>query len=897
MKKLLLSAFVAFAMLASTKALAQQGFGTNTPNKSAAVDIVSSQRGLLVPRLDLSSIVVAAPVDAPAHGLLVYNKVTSTLTGTEVANNVTPGFYYWERNNTTDETAWQGKWVRIVSSNTEKKVIVEEGNNVKVVADDAGLTTIYTVSVTGGNGNGQVLVSVPNTDPATSADEPFVSEWVDPDDFIKGVNGINVTTDALGNTNVSIGGALTKPGTTEITTNSATNSLAITGLDILDNAAFDPATQNIVVMGSDGILKEVSPKTLIEDTIDAGTLAAKKISSTGGIITINNTTELTNSVLKDIELGIADKSIGVEKLNPGTAAPGQIATVVEITPGTNEIKYVDPSTAIGKDLTTDNIIGVGADNNAASATTANLLEGSVLTPTYLKIKDNSITALQIGTGAVGANELATGAVTADKLSTKDSENGTAAPANTVPVANSNGTVTYKTVAEVAGEDLTTDGKIVIGATGNSQSLTDAVLVATHLRIAPESITSADILNGTIESADIKDGTITTTDIKAPNSSTDNNLDGDENMVMVTDTNGDVKWIAQSALANKDNYTFTAPLSKDAGTLNTTTGGTDYNVTIATASATTLGVVKQADTNPEIAIDADGSLSVNEANVNLSGDVTGSLNATKVGAIQGTAVSATPPTSTNNVLKYVDGTGGAAGQWVPSQLQGTDINGAALSSSSITVTPASGTTNVALLEALTIDITPGTAGQILTTIGALGSETTTWSSPNSLVSVANGLNKDNTDIELGGKLKRATVIETGLNSVDQLPANTLAINGLINVAPTVATKNKIIVAETTGGILRTVDKVIYGTDANVAANAGYSFHTPEVTISVTLGSNDQTIVFPSAASAEGQVINIKIANTTEAHSGYLNILDTYGSMPYQAWIVKSNGTAWQIVGRN
>ena len=962
MKKLLLSAFVAFAMLASTKTFAQQGFGTNSPDKSAAVDIISSKRGLLVPRLDLSNITVASPVDAPAHGLLVYNKATSSLTGADVANNVTPGFYYWERNNTTSETAWQGKWVRIVSSNTEKKVVVEEGNNVKVVEDVVGLTTTYTVSVDGGTKNGQVLVSVPNTDTSPGA-EPFVSEWVDPDDFIKGVNGINVTTDVSGNTNVGLGGSLSTP--TLITTTS-TNTLAIDGLTVLDNTTFDPAAQNIVVMGSDGILKEVSPKTLIEDTIDAGTLTAKSIKSSG-MITLNGTVaDATNTVLKEVTLGIADKSITSDKLSSanvggvtGNAPDGTIATA----DGNGNVAFESASAAIGQPLTTDNIIGVGADATAASATTANSLNGAVLTPTYLKIKDDAITAAQIAENAVGASELADNSVasaniidgtianadlgeksvSANKMtSTVTNAAGvvtSTAPANTVPTADGSGGVTYQTIAAAAGEDLTTDGKIVIGQTGaTSNSLTDAVLVATRLSISPESITSADILNGTIESADIKDGTIQATDIQAPGSTT--NEGGTANQVMVTNVDGDVTWINQTDLPSN---------TKMDNGINTTVSGIGttadpFEINVATASGTTLGVVKEATTNPEIAIDTDGSLSINEANVTVGtvagSDVTGQLNDLTVTGIQGTAVSATAPTAANNMLVFQNG------QWEPSTVAAAA--GKTLTGAGITVTPgANATPGTATSLAATVlaDVTLGiandaitnekladnavkteniengavtnedlalkavtadkmeskntatgtnvSAGMVPTADGSGGVE---YKTINNTVAVINGLRKDATAadvIKLGGDLIEATAINTAVGGA----GNTLAITGLANVAPATATKNKVIVAETTGGVLRTVDKIVTGTNVEVAANANYSFHTPEVVINVTLGNTDQTITFPSAASAEGQVINIKIANTTEAHTGYLNVLDTYGAMPYQAWIVKSNGTTWEIVGRN
>lgn len=1053
MKKLLLSAFVAFAMLASTRTLAQQGFGTNTPDKSAAVDIVSSKRGLLIPRLNLVATNDASPIaSTPAQSLLVYNNATAG-SGTTA---VTPGFYYWDTN----------KWVRIVSAATEKNTEVVGGNN--VVVNSAllpdGVTTRYTVNVDGGTSNGQVLVSIPNPDPATVATEPFISQWVNASTFINGVNGVTVTqvtnpTTGIVTNEISLGGPLTKP--TTITT-TGTNTLAIDGLEVLTPTTFDPATQNIVVMGADGILKEVAPKVLIEDAIAADNLAAKTLTSAGGIITLNGTATATNSVLKDVELGIANKSIGAEKLNPGTATPGQIATVVETTPGdatTKVVQYQDPSTAIGKALTTDNIIGVGADATAASATTANLLNGAVLTPTYLKIKDDAITATQIAENAVGASELADNSVasaniidgsianadlgeksvSANKLtSTVTNVAGVVtsiAPANTVPTADGSGGVTYQTIAAAAGEDLTTDGKIVIGST-NVTTLADAVLVPTRLSIAAESITSADILNGTVESADIKDGTITTTDIKAPNSSTDNNLDGDENMVMVTDTNGNVAWISQSALGNKDNYTFESPLAKSTGTANTT-GGLDYTVSIATASATTLGVVKQADSGTEeITIASDGTVSVNEANVTVGSvtgsDVTGKLNDLTVTGIQGTAVSSATPSATNNMLVY----NSTSNQWEPSTvataagktLTGAGITvtagtaagtgtslaqsvladvtlgiandaittdkiaagavnnsdiadgavsedkmtsyttangtatpvtggmvptadgsggviyqtvaaaaGKALTGAGITITPGANATPgtaTSLAASVLADVTLGIADNAITSIkiadGAVSNvdvaplaispdKMTTYTSSNGTatpatigtvatagpngtvifntvntnVLVDNGISKaTDGDIILGGTLNEATTsIITGGAS------NTLAIEGLINVAPATATKNKVIVAETTGGVLRTVDKIVTGTNVEVAANANYSFHTPEVVINVTLGNTDQTITFPNAASAEGQVINIKIANTTEAHTGYLNVLDTYGAMPYQAWIVKSNGTTWEIVGRN
>src|SRR5690554_6384858 len=767
MKKILLSAAFAFAILSSTDVLAQQGFGTNEPDKSAVVDIVSTQRRLLIPRIGIPDLDAAAPVNNPATSLFVYNDPNSV----SPAVTTEEGFYYWDGT----------KWVRFVSGNTEQTVVVAPGENVKVDPNVVANTTTYTVGVKGGTNDGQVLV----TKIYNSGPHPVTTtEWVDPNDFVLDAlaagNAIGIDLDVNGDIEIKFNGTLSE----DTTIATGTHDLAITGLEDI-SATFDADTHNIVVMGADGVLKITSPKSLIEDVIDNGDLEAKTLTGAGITVTAgttagdNTNVSVADVVLKDVTLGIADNAI------------------------TN-------------------------------------------------------------------TKLANGAVSQDKMTSFTDDNGTTNPVpdGYVPVADGLGNVTYQDVATAIGEDLTTDGKIVIG---NSASIVttqaDAVLVETQLSIAENSITSADI----------QDGTIQPVDIAAPGAP-DLGEAGDENMVLVTDENGNVTWVEQSDLANKDNYNFAAPLNKGAGTANTT-GGLDYAVTIANANGTTVGVVREADTDPTVNV-VDGVLSVNLTNTTLSGDVTGPLNATVVEAIQGTDVSATAPTAVNNVLVYNDTTE----EWTPTELTGAHITGAALTSTTWDIP-----VNTPALTALNIEIAPGTDGQILTTVDNAGDLETEWATINSLIEVDNGLNKDNADVvELGGALIRSTTITA---SEDY----TLAIAGLQN-APD-ANVNKAVVAEAGTGVLRTVDKVFTGTNVDVAANVGYSVHTPEVIINVTLGATDQDAVLPPASEAPGQVINFKIANTTDSHTGYLNLLGTYGSLPYQGWIVKSNGTEWVIVGRN
>src|SRR5690606_21394190 len=88
---ILIAVFLCTAWLGQ-QVYAQQGFGTNAPDRSAAVDIVSTKRGLLIPRISLTGTNDATTVNNPHNSLLVYNTNTSA----SGPDQVTPGFYYYE---------------------------------------------------------------------------------------------------------------------------------------------------------------------------------------------------------------------------------------------------------------------------------------------------------------------------------------------------------------------------------------------------------------------------------------------------------------------------------------------------------------------------------------------------------------------------------------------------------------------------------------------------------------------------------------------------------------------------------------------------------------------------------------------------------------------------------
>lgn len=862
MKKLILSAVVAFTVLATSNIYAQQGFGTNTPDRSSAVDIVSSKRGLLIPRINIPNLDQAAPVTNPANALMVYNTGSTTAAG----------FYYWDANFEHADKS-KGRWVRFVSSNSGSAVTVSAGDNVTVTPKSDGHDTDYKVSVKGGDTAGQVLVTKKEGD-------IYVTEWVNPQDFVTGVNGVTteVVTDDKGNTKtvVKLGGDLTEK---TVLNTGKDKELAITGLETLvgkdatKGNKFNSTNDKVVVMGADGILKNVSAKDLVEDAIDKGAIDGKALTSKSIVIDENGKKALLKDVNIEIKGGDKDGQILVttpkldDKGQPivengktvyktkwvdaagNTVKSGQGITVgadntvnlggkiannqgkpgaiIDLTDNNGDkagdIAIKGLEELVGKDATTGNKLDSGSDklviadkDGVLKQTSAkNLIEDAIekgtdgtdpLKAKTLKGDGITVTAtgattvsdnvansllkdvtLGIADGAVKNSKIDAGAVTADKMTAKDSATGNNAPEGTVPVANADGTVTYKSVSTAIGQDLTTDGKIVIGDNKDSK-LEKSVLVATKLSIKEGSISNVELGTGAV--------------------------------------------------------------SADKMTSNTTDNGTE----------------------------------------------------TPAGKGQ---------------IPVADGKGGVTYQ----QVTGESLNGQALTSGSISVLGG----EKALLDATKIEITGGkNKGEVLvTTDKPLTNDNgdvvkdkdgntiyiTEWVTPGDLgntVTASNGLTKDGNDIQLGGTIDKNTTLTIAGGTVTG--GGSLAIKGLNTADPKKGNKTVVVQAD---GQLATIDTaagnvtINQGGDVNISDNSVVNNYHPsmeEIVIEVTLGDNDTNLNLPAVNGTEGQTISVKIVNTDEDHKGYLNIKSgtnvlAYGAMPFQGWIIKSNGTKWIVVGRN
>ncbi len=87
---------IVFTLLTVNGVYAQVGIGTTSPNDDALLDVFSTTKGLLIPRVKLVTTDSSLPLSAHCAGMIVYN----TGPNGAGANAVIPGFYY------NDGTNW-----------------------------------------------------------------------------------------------------------------------------------------------------------------------------------------------------------------------------------------------------------------------------------------------------------------------------------------------------------------------------------------------------------------------------------------------------------------------------------------------------------------------------------------------------------------------------------------------------------------------------------------------------------------------------------------------------------------------------------------------------------------------------------------------------------------------
>ena len=120
-------------LLVGLQSYSQVGIGTLTPNQSAQLDVVSNNKGILIPRVGLTNSVDASTIqNGNVNSLLVFN--------TNTQNDVTPGYYYW----------YNDRWMRIVNDadvvaldkNTTNQSLTVVGTDLVLTDSDGNTVSI-----------------------------------------------------------------------------------------------------------------------------------------------------------------------------------------------------------------------------------------------------------------------------------------------------------------------------------------------------------------------------------------------------------------------------------------------------------------------------------------------------------------------------------------------------------------------------------------------------------------------------------------------------------------------------------------------------------------------------------------------------------------------------------
>lgn len=137
MKKIIL---VSISIFSISTFFSQVGIGTTSPDASAALEISSTNKGFLPPRIGLTSTIDVTTIASPATGLLIYN---TTVAGV-FPNNITKGYYFFNG----------VKWMPL--GYTGYATVIEKTSNYTLTDNDSRAVIVV-------NSSSAVNITVPNT--------------------------------------------------------------------------------------------------------------------------------------------------------------------------------------------------------------------------------------------------------------------------------------------------------------------------------------------------------------------------------------------------------------------------------------------------------------------------------------------------------------------------------------------------------------------------------------------------------------------------------------------------------------------------------------------------------------------------------------------------------------
>ncbi len=150
MKEKLFSIFILVTLVIANINAQNVGIGNSsfTADASAGLEIKFTDKGLLIPRIALTSTNNASPITSPATSLLVYNTAT--------AGDVTPGYYYWTGS----------KWMRLLAADDKIGWLLTGNSGTTPTTNFLGTTDAQDMVIRTNNterarivSNGQVLIN------------------------------------------------------------------------------------------------------------------------------------------------------------------------------------------------------------------------------------------------------------------------------------------------------------------------------------------------------------------------------------------------------------------------------------------------------------------------------------------------------------------------------------------------------------------------------------------------------------------------------------------------------------------------------------------------------------------------------------------------------------------
>ncbi|SFN20329.1 hypothetical protein SAMN05421741_10291 [Paenimyroides ummariense] len=631
-------------VLSANGLYAQQGFGTNQPSKASVIDLQSDSKGLLIPRVALTSLTNFLPVKGETstnigktNSLLVYNTAT-------VGTTIKPGYYYW----TTDGTAANSFWKRLLA-NDEATALALAGD----VTGTLGATVVGKIQGTPvantAPTNNQVLTYNGSTWTPTTISPATISNkgTLTTQGGIEFTGGTDGTDKLLGNATIQIAdlGVTTSKLGVDAVTNEKLADNAVQAENIANRnvtaaklTAGSGAAGRVAVADANGVVTYTN-------AVPSSSVSGQDVTAASNKVTLAGTP--TGAALKAFSIDVNEANLTLNNiggtLNANKITPSTTNNQVLTTNGSGTTVWADRSSLItgvsntssGNSLTTTvngttgsavNIINSNALSLNGSNQLVSTINGIASTALDLApaVKANQQNTIVQGTGAVSVPAAVTvgnnTTYTVGVNTATSSDLGVVRPGAGLSI--SSGVLSVDASASGIGKTLTGSGiTVTAGNTvGTGTSLANTVLADVTLGIADNAITSTKIANNAVTVGKLPAGASATTFLR-----------GDGTWVTPTDTNttygGSTSILLNSGLFTRAELTgdVTAPANSNVTTIanNAITAGkiSDDAVTAAKINPDVAGNGLTQATDGSLQVNAQNGISVNNDLVKLGGTLT------------------------------------------------------------------------------------------------------------------------------------------------------------------------------------------------------------------------------------------------------------------------------------